>query len=271
LVELRQQLLEGKRTVLSYVQDLVAIGDLSTLIQGREWTTRNRVDQFWRPGVVEVLVDPWAAACGPVFSHGDDAVRYLQRRLSPYQDQQYLAAVLADATRSSFLVTLPVAPGVGRALILRLFYSGPQGPVQPLEPPAPMPDFPPNLGVVGVHLLYSSMPATDSLDPADQALLRNLPRESAALYLSCQGGALLKYVPSFMPFEGKTLVTGPTVYPSVFLKGMVNAGKLLVLDKDGFWINEGQLSEQQLGYANGLSLEAIGGDEPLNIRDRDEL
>lgn len=287
LVEVRQQLLEGKRTVLSYVQDLVARGDLSTLIQGRVWTTRNRVDQFWRPGVVEVFVDPWAAACGPVFSHGDDAVRYLQRQLSPYQDQQYLAAVLADATRSSFLVTLPVAPGVGRALILRLFYSGPQGPVQPVEPPAPMPDFPSNHGVVGVHLLYSSMPATDSLDPADQALLRNfvgpelmsyfiwvlrsLPRESAALYLSCQGGALLKYVPSFMPFEGKTLVTGPTVYPSVFLKGMVNAGKLLVLDKDGFWINEGQLSEQQLGYANGLSLEAIGGDEPLNIRDRDEL
>lgn len=287
LVEIRQQLMEGKRTVLSYVHELIEKGRLITLIQGQIWTTHNRVNQFWVPGVVEIFVDQWGTVCGPVFSHGDDAVRFLKRRLSPYQDQQYLSAVLANAAGSSFLASMPVAPGIGNSLILRLFYSGPQGAVQPALPPAPMPDFPANYAVAGVHLLYNSMPATGSREPEDQALIRNfvapdlmsyfirvlrgLSRHSAALYLSCQGGALLKYLPSFSPLESQALVTGPTVYPSVFLKAIVKAGKLVVLDKDSFWMNEGQLSERQSERVNGRHIDAFEVDEPLGIRDRDEL
>lgn len=287
LVEIRQQLWEGERTVLSYVRDLVAIGHLDTLVQGRVWTTRNRIDQFWQPGVAEAFVEPWAAVCGPVFSHEDDAVRYLKRRFSPYRDQQYLSAVLADTEGASFLATRPVAPGMGLAMILRLFYSGPRGVVQPAVPPAPMPDFPADYGVAGVHLLYSSMPVTGSREPKDQALVRNfvapdlmsyfitvlrgLSRPAAALYLSCQGGALLKYQPSFSGLESQVLVAGSTVHPSVFLKGVVTAGKLFILDRDAFWMNEGLLTEQHLGQANGLRIDAAAVDEPLSIRDRDEL
>ncbi len=287
LAEIRQQVLEGDRTVLSYVRDLVERGRLVTIVRGKVWTTHNRIDQFWQPGVVETFVEPWAAKCSPIFSHGDDAVRYLKRRLSPYQHQQYLSAVLANAEGSSYLATLPVAAGVENSLILRLFYSGSQGPVQPATPPAPLPDFPASYRVEGVHVLYSSMPSTDSLEPADQALLRNfvapnlmsyfirllrsLPRQPAALYLSCQGGALLKYLPSFSPQESQALVAGPTVYPSVFLKGVVTAGKLFVLDKDNYWMNEGQLSELLLGGINGLHIQAPESDEALGIRDRDEL
>lgn len=287
LVELRQQLRDGVRTVLSYVHDLIAIGQLDTLVPGRIWTTRNRIDQFWQPGVAEIFVPPWAAACGPVFSHGDDAVRDLKRRLSPYQSQQYLSAVLANGGGASFLATLPVAAGLAESLILRLFYSGPQGAVQPAMPPAPMPDFPSGYAVAGVHLLFSSMPATDSREARDQALIRNFvapssvsyfirvlrggTRQPAALYLSCLGGGLLKYLPSFSPQESQVLVAGPNVYPSVFLKGLVKVGKLFVLDKDDFWMNEGQLSEQQLERSNGPEIEGPEEDEPLSIRDRDEL
>jgi len=85
------------------------------------------------------------------------------------------------------------------------------------------------------------------------------------------GGGLLKYLPSFSPQESQVLVAGPNVYPSVFLKGLVKVGKLFVLDKDDFWMNEGQLSEQQLERSNGPEIEGPEEDEPLSIRDRDEL
>jgi len=55
LVEIRQQLRDGVRTVLSYVHDLIATGQLDTLVQGRVWTTRNRIDQFWLPGTAEIF------------------------------------------------------------------------------------------------------------------------------------------------------------------------------------------------------------------------
>ncbi len=102
-------------------------------------------------------------------------------------------------------------------------------------------------------------------------VLRGLSRPAAALYLSCQGGALLKYQPSFSGLESQVLVAGSTVHPSVFLKGVVTAGKLFILDRDAFWMNEGLLTEQHLGQANGLRIDAAAVDEPLSIRDRDEL
>ncbi|PFG59909.1 uncharacterized protein DUF4329 [Pseudomonas poae] len=287
LLETRQQLRAGRMTLLSYVHRLLDKGVLDTLVRGEVWTTRNRVDTFWKPGVDEVFVPPWRAACGPVFSDGDDAARYLRRQLSPYQGKQYLSAILANAAGTSFLATLPVAAGADQSLILRLFYSGPLGPVQPAVPPAPLPDFPQPYAVAGVHLLYNSMPATDSRAPKDIALtrhfvaptflsyfirvLRGLSRPSPGLYLSSQAGALLKYLPSYSAQESRVLVGGPDVYPTVFLKGVARTGKLFVLDKDDFWMNEGLLSERQVERSNGLEVAVPEVDEPLSLRDRDEL
>jgi hypothetical protein len=131
------------------------------------------------------------------------------------------------------------------------------------------------------------MPATDSRAPKDIALtrhfvaptflsyfirvLRGLSRPSPGLYLSSQAGALLKYLPSYSAQESLVLVGGPDVYPSVFLKGVARTGKLFVLDKDDFWMNEGLLSEQQVERSNGLEIAVPEVDEPLSLRDRDEL
>jgi hypothetical protein len=287
LIEIRQQLSKGEMTMLDYVRGLVEKGHLDTLIRGRVWTTANRIDSFWQPGVNGVFVPPWPVACGPIFSHGDDAARYLKRRLAPYQSHQYLSAILVNTAGSSYLATVPVAAGIDHSLALRLFYTGPHGYVQPAVPPAPMPDFPHAYGVAGVHLLYNSMPTTDSRDPKDNALvdhfvapsflsyfspvLRGLPRPSTGLYLSCRAGALLKYLPSFSPEESQVMLAGPNVYPTVFLKGLVKTGKLFILDRDEFWMNEGVLSELQLERSNGLHIEVPEADEPLSIRDRDEL
>jgi hypothetical protein len=288
LQTLRQQLLQGETRMLDYVRSLVAKGNLDVLIEGRVWSGTTRVSADWQPGRGQGFYELWQA-CSPLFSHPDDAARGLQRALAPYRGQEYLAAVLSNSTRISFVATLPQVAGFGLAQQLALFYAGHHGPIQPLVPPVgrpvPAPVFPTGYQVVAAQLVYSAMPSTQSNDPNEQRLINNFVgpallslfmralraygRRGVSVYVSVREGALLKYIPSYSPMEDEVMVRGVGSQPSDFLKNLTGSGQLVVLDRDDFWRYEGRLLEAQVDPRS--STEETQIDEALGMRDRDEL
>ncbi|MBJ2289458.1 DUF4329 domain-containing protein [Pseudomonas sp. MF5691] len=290
LQTLRLQLLQGGARMLDYVRSLIARGNLDILIEGRVWSGTVRVAADWRPGTGEGFFATWQA-CGPLFSLADDAARSIHRRLAPYRGREYLAAVLGNPTRTSFVGTQPLAAGLDTAQQLALFYTGPDGPVQPLvQPvgrPVPLPVFPSRYEVVAAQLVYKSMPSTQSSDPKEQRLINNFvgptllgfylrvvrahAQRPASVYLSVREGALLKYIPSFSRMEEEVMVLGTGLQPSVFLKRVTSSGELFVLERDALWRYEGRLSDAQVDTRDDTQTEEIQMDEALRIRDRDEL
>ncbi|NMX66419.1 DUF4329 domain-containing protein [Pseudomonas sp. WS 5111] len=285
---LREQLLLGNARMLDHVRSLVARGNLDVLIEGRVWAGTTRVSSDWQPGTGPGFEETWRA-CGPLFSHADDAARDVQRRLAPYRGQEYLAAILGNRARTSFVATLPRVAGLDTAQQLALFYTGPDGPVQPLvqptEHPVPEPVFPTQYQVVAAQLIYGAMPPSQSNDPQEQRLLNNFvgpallslflrvlrayAERPASLYLSVREGALLKYIPSFSQMEDQIQQLGVRLQPSEFLKRVTGYGQLFVLDRDALWRNEGRTVEAQVDPRNQTEETQI--DEALSIRDRDEL
>lgn len=289
LQALSQQWRDGEARVLSYIHELGDKGDLAVLVQGQVWSGTNRIRRPWQPGTGDRVVELWPG-CGPVFSHGDDAARDVQRRFSPFNGQEYLVAILANSARSSFIARLPFMAGIGNAQILRLFYSGAQGFAQPLEnpkdDPIPFPDFPRQFFSVAAHILFGAMASSDMPGTTNQVLLNNFvapqtlayfvallkakqePRVS--LYLSCRAGALLKYIPSFSAMETAMMASAQDLAPSAYLKRVTEAGELWVLDWDSYWKREGRQVDIESENGNGPQTD-IQIDEPLSIRDRDEL
>ena len=88
-----------------------------------------------------------------------------------------------------------------------------------------------------------------------------------SVYLTCRGGALLKYVPGFTAAETQLLSAGASVLPSALVSGLWAAGQLAVLETDAFWNRAGVL-----GKAWQANLQAEP--DPLDVeygRDKDEL
>lgn len=287
---LRQQLHEGKITLLEYVQELARLGNLDVMVEGSVWGGTRRISPDWRPGAGEGFFD-FPMLCGPLFSHADDAARYVQRRLLTRGGHNYVAAVLANPNNSSFIATLPLWPGLDATRLFRLFYTGRSGPVQPISQPAsgpiPYPDFPVLYRVVGAQLAYRDSAPVDSADSRDEVLISNFMEPSflayfirvlkaqsettTSLYLVSRGGALLKYVPGFSPLENQLMATVASLTPLEFLQRLTGVGQLSVLDRDTYWHNEGLISEVQKDSRNGVQTDAPLIDEPLQLRDRDEL
>ena len=287
---LRQKLREGKISLLDYVRDLARQGHLDVLVEGSVWAGTRRITPAWTPGGGEGFFD-YPMGCGPLFSHPDDAARYVQRRLSTYMGHNYVAAVLANPSDSSFITTLPLWPGLGAERLFRLFYTGPSGPVQPASPPAsgpvPYPDYPDLYRVVGAQLIYRDKAPADSGASRDEGLtshfiepsrlsdfiriLKAQRQASTSLYLATRGGALLKYVPGFSPLEIKLMALLPSLKPTEFLDRLIGVGQLSVLDRDTYWHGEGQISEVKTDSRDGVQTDAPSTDEPLQLRDRDEL
>ena len=287
---LRQKLHEGNISVLDYVRDLAQHGNLDVLVEGSVWAGTRRITPEWKPGSAEGFVD-YPMGCGPLFSHADDAARYVQRRLSTRMGHNYVAAVLANPSDSSFITTLPLWPGLDATRLFRLFYTGPSGPVQPISRPvggpAPFPDFPDLYRVIGAQLIYRDKVPAGSEASRDEALashfielsvlsdfiriLKAQRQASTSLYLVTRGGALLKYVPGFSPLENQLMASGPNLKLIEFLDQLAGVGQLSVLDRDAYWHSEGLFSEMQTDSRNGIRTDEPQTDEPLQLRDRDEL
>ena len=287
---LRQKLREGHISVLDYVRDLARHGNFDVLVEGSVWGGTRRITPAWKPGGGDGFFD-YPMGCGPLFSHADDAARYVQRRLSMNRGHNYVAAVLANPGDSSFITTLPLWPGLDATRLFRLFYTGQSGPVQPISRPVsgpvPYPDFPARYRVVGAQLIYNDKAPADSEVSRDEALTSHFIEQSAlsdfigilkaqrqtstSLYLVTRGGALLKYVPVFSPLEQQLMVAGPSLKPIEFLNQLIGVGQLSVLDRDVYWHSEGLISEVKSDSRNGGQTDAPVTDEPLQLRDRDEL
>ncbi|MBE8590850.1 DUF4329 domain-containing protein [Pseudomonas sp. MAFF 301449] len=284
-----QQLREGKITILDYVHDLARHGNVDVLVQGRVWAGTLRIRPDWKPGTTQAFYD--FPICGPLFSHADDAARDIQRGLSSVKGHNYVAAILTESTRSSFTATLPVWPGVDNVRLLRLFYTGRTGPVQPLvspvDEPVPYPVFPTDYQAVGAQLIYLDKSPIDSPTDKDGVLSSNFIEPSLlsyfvrilkahhqpmmSLYVAPRGGGLLKYVPDFSVPETQLMVSAASLKPTEFLMRLSGVGQLLVLDRDNYWRQEGLLSEVPTGSRRDAQTDLPLTDEVLPIRERDEL
>ncbi|WP_159932711.1 DUF4329 domain-containing protein [Pseudomonas sp. S35] len=285
-----QQLHAGKISVLDSVHDLARRGNLDVLVEGKVWAGTNRITPGWIPGTGEGFTD-YPLGCGPLFSHSDDAARYVQRSFSSVHGHNYVAAILADAAHASFIATLPLWPGLDMPRLLRLFYTGRSGPVQPAvqpdDKPVPWPDFPSGYRVVGAQLIYKDAPPAGPSVPKDERLtshfieptflsyfiriLKAHPHTSPSLYVVTRGGALLKYIPGFSPLESQLMVSAASVKPIAFFNRLTGVGQLYVLEKDDYWQQEEVIKTLQTDSREGVQTDVPVIDEPLRIRDRDEL
>jgi len=75
-------------------------------------------------------------------------------------------------------------------------------------------------------------------------IVKNNRPVAESLYLSCRGGALLKYVPGFTAGETLLLSVDSSPLPTVLVSGLREAGKLSVLETDSFWTRRGTLGAE---------------------------
>ena len=267
------------------MHDLARHGNLDVLVEGKVWAGTNRITPGWVPGTGEGFSD-YPMGCGPLFSHSDDAARDVQRGFTTAKGHNYVTAILADPAHASFIATLPVWPGIDTPRLLRLFYTGRSGPVQPAvqptDKPVPWPDFPNDYRVVGAQLIYKDTPPASQSVANDERLashfieptllsyfiriLKAHSQASTSLYLVTRGGALLKYIPGLSLLESQLMVSAARLKPIEFFNRLTGVGQLFVLDRDDYWRHEGVIKTLQAGSRKGVQT-----DEPLQIRDRDEL
>ena len=141
-----------------------------------------------------------------------------------------------------------------------------------------------SFNIVAVHAFYKAIASTQSTLQLDKNLLTNIVGQddlrryvdvvkdnrpfADTCYLSCRGGALLKYVSGFSDEENRLLRPGFRVEPSQWVSQLRAAGKLNVLSTDAFWTRPGELGEEWKKEAIQAEPEE---DDGLYIRARDEL
>ena len=255
----RTQLLEGSLAVRDYVRRLAAAGDLRIRVTSEVWGRKERVTAQWVPKKAPHAFadDPYFHSfCGPLFSYPDDAARYAQGVVAPYKGKQYLGAVLTPGQTPGYVAIDPVEDqGAGGASTLELLFwidhagfDVPDGNVLK------------TYKIAAVQAFYKAIPTTSSLGPLDKNLLKNfvskddlsdyvsvvrsnLP-DAESCYLSCRGGALLKYKPGLDPAEARLLGPGAAPTPSVLVSQLQVLGTLSVLVIDAFWSRPGVLGDE---------------------------
>lgn len=261
-VELRaieRQLQDASWSVADYVRRLAARGELYVRVRSTVWGKEQAVTGQWRPKAA-----PWPfetnphllSFCGPLFGHADDAARWAEKQLGVFDAKEYLGAVLAPPTLPGFVALDPVEDRHGwlEDTIAQLFWFHHKG----FDVTRDHPLF--SYAIHAVHTFYKTIPSTLSPEPLDQALLRNFASKddmrsyvdilrsnrpgAESVYLSCRGGALLKYMPSFTADETRLLSVGASPRPSVWVSRLQAAGKLSVLETDAFWTRKGELVAQ---------------------------
>ncbi|QJI34265.1 DUF4329 domain-containing protein [Pseudomonas sp. ADAK13] len=278
------RLLEGSMRVQDYVLDLATKGDLYIRLTSRIWGRQEPVSAQWhserKPH--SFSDNPHLHSfCGPLFTHADDAARSARDRVGPFSGKDYLGAVLVPPLTPGYVALDPVQDvnvvDENRPTLDLLFWSDHAGlylpPSHSLHPYV----------IAAVQAFYKVIPSTSSKAAIDQSLLDNfvavqdLRRYVAVLqrnspggescYLTCRGGALLKYIPSFSTQEIALLQPSLPPSPSELVGRLRVFGNLSVLDTDAFWTHRGAVGEQW----QADELQGSGEDDMEFGRDRDEL
>ena len=114
--------------------------------------------------------------------------------------------------------------------------------------------------IAALHAFYKSIPSRPNLKPLDLILLPNFVSsevlnsylsvvlsnqpDAERIYLSCQGGALLKYIPALTAAESTILSARPAPSPSALVSRLRQLGSLSVLVTDAFWRKRGPLGDE---------------------------
>ncbi|MBO0494810.1 DUF4329 domain-containing protein [Pseudomonas sp. Marseille-Q1929] len=269
----------GESTVLDYVRELAAAGELRIRLTSEIWGRKERVNAQWQPrrAAHSFTSDPYFHSfCGPLFFYADDAARYVQQLIGPFSAKTYLGAVLVPPRLSTFVAIEPVEDRLGfdKSTLNRFFWPGRAG----FDVPAGNDLH--GYKIAAVHAFYKSISYASSLKPLDSRLLpnfastqdlsaylsvviSNLP-DAQCIYLSCRGGALLKYVPALTSAESTLLKVGPVASPSALVSQLRRLGNLSVLVTDTFWMRRGTLGEE-------WAAPSSGEDEPWYGHIKDEL
>lgn len=253
------RLREGSLTVLDYVRRLAAMGDLRIRVTSEIWGRKEQVTTLWWPKRPphSFTADPhFHSFCGPLFFYADDAARYAQRLIAPFAGKTYLGAVLMPPKMTGFVAIDPVedSPGFGNSTLELLFWTGHAGFDVPAE------NVLRNYKVAAVHAFYKSIPSKPNLKPLDLVLLPNFissdvlnrylsvvlsnQPDAERIYLSCQHGALLKYIPALTAAESTILSARPAPSPSALVSRLRQLGSLSVLVTDTFWRKRGPLGDE---------------------------
>ena len=107
----------------------------------------------------------------------------------------------------------------------------------------------------------------DDLRNAVSVIKNNVP-DAKSCYLSCRGGALLKYVPAFTQAETTLLSPGLPPDPKVLISRLRAQGSLSVLVTDFFWTRAGVLGEHWSVNEERVESQI---DEFWYAREKDEL
>lgn len=270
------RLLNGNINPRDYIRQVALSGPLEVLVTGEIWTGKGRVSHTWSEGA-SAAEDPDArVALGPLFSHPDDAARYMWRRSTAVPGKAAMGAVLTNAAGNSYLVSEPVddsGPSVHVGLRMntsayrRLF-----GGVMNLdERTQPRPKYPAGYHVMGVQQLHKWDASLERLaDRHEQAIAENFISQKefrfvvdllrqdkvagARYYFTPRQGALLVYAPSFERAEHDLLLFGwidpesdkPRLKTSEALTILFNSGRLHVLEPDRFWQPKGHVASRFL-------------------------
>ena len=254
-----RQLLEGTLRVIDYVRGLATQGELYVRVRSTVWGREQVVTAQWLPHAAAWPVEDnphFLSFCGPLFSHADDAALWAGAQLAGYKGREYLGAVLAAPGNVGFVSLDPVEDHHAwlQDTIAQLFQFEHFG--FDIKPDHPLFLY----TIHAVQAFYKVIASTISSRPLDRALLENfVSRDDLSLYqdivkinrptaqsvyLTCRGGALLKYVPSFSAEEVRLLSIGPVLTPSVLVSRLRENGQLSVLQTDAFWTRLGLLGHE---------------------------
>ncbi|MGY2191441.1 hypothetical protein [Pseudomonas pergaminensis] len=270
--------LNGNFNPHDYIRQVARAGQLEVLVTGAIWAGQGPVSQSWRAGTpTTVAEDPDArVVLGPLFSHPDDAARYMWRRSPAVPGKASMGAILKNAAGNSYLASEPVddsGPSVHVGLRMntsayrRLF-----GWVMSLdERTQPRPKYPAGYRVMGVQQLHKWDASLERLtDRHEHAIAENFISQKefrfvvdmlrqdkvagARYYFTPRNGALLVYAPSFERAEHDLLLFGwvdpesdePRLKASEALTVLFNSGRLHVLEPDRFWQPKGHVASRFL-------------------------
>ncbi|AMS19964.1 hypothetical protein AYK59_07430 [Pseudomonas synxantha] len=211
-----QDLAAGAATAARYghvpLYVLCADGTLLQLDTSSAVSERDSVEATLRRATPVPAPNDHRLALSPVFVHSDDAARYAQRLVGPYQGDDFLGAILEDLQRRAYVAVEPLPdndPDAVPSAEERLFWKVSRASTSDHE--VPLPEYPEGHRVVMTHQLYKSDFAQGKEDAATSLGVNFISwsyihRYTRGLrgyfdiqnyYLSTRDGALLRYTPDY--------------------------------------------------------------------------
>jgi len=114
-------LLQGATTPSSFIQQVVAAGELSVLKTSALWDVPGLVDAGWKPYARHPQ-----RTLSPTFVLADDAARYAHEQIGSHRDQEYTGLILRRDDQR-FVATQPQVNPAGRFDVRQVFPTDRQG------------------------------------------------------------------------------------------------------------------------------------------------